>query len=63
MNGCWTLSNAFSASIEMIMWFKLNQEGIDYLNRLTTISEIEYVGSVFITILPNVQRRTYTHPS
>ena len=21
MNGCWTLSNAFSASIEMIMWF------------------------------------------
>ena len=20
-NGCWTLSNAFSASIEMIMWF------------------------------------------
>ena len=21
MNGCWTLSNAFPASIEMIMWF------------------------------------------
>ena len=21
MNGCWTLSHAFSASIEMIMWF------------------------------------------
>ena len=21
MNGCWTLSKAFSASIEMIMWF------------------------------------------
>ena len=21
MNGCWTLSNAFSASIEMIIWF------------------------------------------
>ena len=21
MNGCWNLSNAFSASIEMIMWF------------------------------------------
>ena len=21
MNGCWTLSNAFSASIEMIVWF------------------------------------------
>ena len=21
MNGCWTLPNAFSASIEMIMWF------------------------------------------
>ena len=21
MNGCWTLSNAFSASFEMIMWF------------------------------------------
>ena len=21
MNGCWTLSNAFSVSIEMIMWF------------------------------------------
>ena len=21
MNGCWTLSNAFSAPIEMIMWF------------------------------------------
>src|SRR5512136_2061416 len=21
MNGCWTLSDAFSASIEMIMWF------------------------------------------
>ena len=23
MNGCWTLSNAFYASIEMIMWFLL----------------------------------------
>ena len=21
MNGCWILSNAFSASVEMIMWF------------------------------------------
>ena len=21
MNGCWTLSNALSASIEVIMWF------------------------------------------
>ena len=21
MNGCWTLSTAFSASVEMIMWF------------------------------------------
>ena len=21
MNGCWTLSNVFSASVEMIMWF------------------------------------------
>ena len=21
MNGCWALSNAFSASIEMMMWF------------------------------------------
>ena len=21
MNGCWTLSDAFSASIDMVMWF------------------------------------------
>ena len=26
MNGCWTLSNAFSASNEMIMWFLTEEQ-------------------------------------
>ena len=55
---------------------KLNQEETDQLNRMITRNETEYVIKTFTTykqkprtrwlhrqILPNIQRRTYTHSS
>ena len=54
---------------------KPNQEEIDQLNRSVTRNEIEYVIKntsykqksrtrwLHRQILPNIQRRTYTHPS